>query len=84
MRTLRKKKQFKYDKKVNNSVTIGIFTFELFGLWQTKTAREKVQILVALFAKYTVPIRPNRTHKRKKSVAKRRNLVTTTNYRQTG
>jgi hypothetical protein len=74
----------KYTKKVNNSVTIGIFTFELFGLWQATTVREKVQVLVTLFAKYTVPIRPNRTYKRKKTLAKRRNLVTTTNYRQTG
>lgn len=74
----------KHNKKVNNSVTIGIFTFELLGLWRTTKVHETVNRLVILFAQYSVPIRPNRTYPRKKSLAKRRNLVTTTNYRQTG
>ena len=76
--------ELKHEQKVNNSVTIGILIFGLLGLWRSKDTSKRVEELVPLFAHFTVPVRPGRSFKRQKSVAKRRNNITQTNYRRTG
>ena len=77
-----KGKEVKYEQKVNDNVSIGILKPLLFTLWITPNITEIVNRLVLQFTKSTVPIRKNRTPKRKKSLAKRRNLTTQTNYRR--
>ena len=77
-------KEYKHDQKVNDNVTIGILKIHLFSLLSKPQSSEKILDLIPIFAKYTEPIRPNRTNKRQKSLAKRRNLITQTNYRRAG
>jgi IS4 transposase len=75
---------YKYDQKVNDNVTIGILRPQLFTLFFNPQSNDNINALIQSWAKYTEPIRPNRTNKRIKSLAKRRNLTTQTNYRRAG
>ena len=77
-----KGKDVKHEQKVNDNVSIGILKPLLFTLWITPDITKLVDLLVLQFAKSTVPIRKNRSFKRKKSLAKRRNLTTQTNFRR--
>lgn len=85
---IEKKKQeaviYKFDQKINDNVTIGILKKDLFALFISPNIEDKILFLIQNFAKFTEPIRPNRTNKRQKSIAKRRNLITQTNFRRAG
>jgi len=73
---------YKYDQKVNDNVTIGILKPLLFTLFFNKQSNDNINNIILVFAKYTEPIRPKRVYKRRKSLAKRRNMTTQTNYRR--
>ncbi len=77
-----KGKEYKHSQKINENVTIGILKPQLFPFWNQPISTHKIQELVLIFAKYLEPVRPNRTNKRVKSLAKRRNITTQTNYRR--
>jgi hypothetical protein len=75
-------KERKYDYSINKSVTIAMFKEKIMTIFISKEPEKIVEELVRLFCKYTEPIRPNRHYKRTKSLAKRRNLFTQTNYKR--
>jgi hypothetical protein len=77
-------KIYKYDQKINDNVTIGILKPRILSLFMDENTKTAVQFLIQNFAQYTEPIRPNRTNLRKKSLAKKRNLYTQTNFRRAG
>ncbi len=75
-------KDCKYDYSTNKSISIAIFKEKIMTIFLSKNPKKIVQELIILFAKYKEPIRPNRHYKRTKSVAKRRNIITQTNYKR--
>lgn len=76
--------QYKHLQKVNDNVTIGILKPQLFALLNKPQCSHNINTLILAFAKYAEPIRPNRIIQRRKSLAKRRNLTSQTNYRRAG
>lgn len=76
----------KHSYSININVSIGILRHQLFNIWGApiEQLESLFNELISLFSKNVVPVRPNRAFTRKKSIAKRRNLFTTSNFRRSG
>lgn len=69
--------------KVNHNVATSIFKFKIIPLFLTKNPQEIVEELVNIFSKNRVAVRNDKkANPRKKSIAKRRNLMTQTNFKR--
>lgn len=78
-----KVKQNKYKQVINNNVAIGLMRNKIMPLFLTENPEIIVKELITLFTQHKESYRPNRKWtKRNKSLAKRRNLVTQTNYKR--
>ena len=70
---------------VNQNVATGIFKCKIFPLFKAKKTDKIIKELLRIMAKKRVAkSKIKATHPRKKSLAKRRNLVTQLNYKRAG
>lgn len=80
---IKQKKQKKHKQAVNNNVAIGLMRNKIMTLFLSRKPEIIIKELITLFAQYKESVRPNRKWwKRNRSLAKRRNLVTQTNYKR--
>lgn len=73
----------KFDYAVNNSTAIAILKPRIFAIFRATEPEKIIDILINVMSKNTDAIRKNRPPKpRRKSMAKRRNLVTQRNFKR--
>jgi Transposase DDE domain len=72
----------KYPQKINQNVALGVLKPKIMTLFLTQEPHKIIQELITFFTQNKMPIVPKKTvPKRKPSLAKRRNLVIQTNYK---
>jgi hypothetical protein len=72
-----------HEYQVNTNVTTGIFRHKIISLFLTKRPRKIIKELLRIFVKKRIPkIKNKKSQPRKKSIAKRRNLITQTNFKR--
>jgi hypothetical protein len=73
----------KHPYQVNNNVVSGIFKNQIMTLFLTQKPRKIIKELIKIFAKKRIPKIKNKPPlPRKKSIAKRRNLITQLNFKR--
>jgi Transposase DDE domain len=72
-----------HEYQVNTNVATGIFRHKIMGLFLAKRPKKIIQDLLRIFVKKRIPkIKNKKSQPRKKSIAKRRNLITYTNFKR--
>lgn len=70
-------------RKINKNVALGVLKPKLIRLFLEQEPGQIIATLIQFFTRNTEAVRPNKAPpKRKKSLAKRRNLVTQTNFKR--